>query len=595
MLLRCRLEASGKEVPEEEVKAAMRLAHEAIQPIIKAQLNLREKHIAMRQDTMDSVAAAVERAQLPPLAQPAADAELGSADVAQIAKPDASTKLEPMFSVNAEIVVAAEDIGLKTALEVFRASLPRSERSKREGAVRFAMINALKDSELYGNEHPVIIQMAADEVMSKAFNTVVFEGSRVDGRGQNMLRTIKATPDVLPMVHGSSFFQRGDTHVVCTATLGSLSDISKDVGIHGSIDDEIKPFMLHYDFPPYCTGVVDSIKLNRRMIGHGALAEKAVRAVMPSSDEFPYLVRVFSECTTSSGSSSMASVCGASLALMDAGVPLKAAVAGISVGMVGREDLQRLPNADVLQAVLSSPEGQATATAMAMDSGADQWLLLTDILGMEDHYGDMDFKIAGSAKGITAIQLDVKLPNGIPLRALEDAITISREARLQILETMNSKLSSPRNALKPHAPLAALVKFNPERRRYLMGAGSEMARYIKKKFDVELRVDDDEDEDELATAYVFGRDPSLVLQAKSLVQDLVLSVAVGEKCMAVVSAVKDFGVTVKITRAQEALLHLSELTHDADLLKRPVAELVAVGQRFEVQVCCSASILIRAI
>lgn len=575
-MMLCRLEASGKEVPEEEVKAAMHLAHDAIQPIIRAQLNLRDKHLLIRQADIDAVAFAVDIAKLPPLSPPP-----GALSI--IEKATASTKFEPMFTVNEELVATAEAIGLQTALNVFRASLPRSERSKREGAVRYQMINALRESEEHGNVHPVLISMAADAVMSKAFRSVVFEGSRVDGRALNELRTISAASDVLPVVHGSSFFQRGDTHVLCTVTLGSLEDIVKERGIHGSIDEDIKPFMLHYDFPPYCTGVVDSIKLNRRMIGHGALAEKAVRAVMPTHEEYPYLVRVFSECTSSSGSSSMASVCGASLALMDAGVPLKAAVAGVSVGIVARDSLYEVPSPDALSVVRCSEESGAAERAMAADASPDQWLLLTDILGMEDHYGDMDFKIAGTAKGITAIQLDVKLPNGIPLRALEDAITISRDTRVKILDTMNDALSTPRSTMKPHAPLAALVKFNPERRRYLLGTGSEMARYIKTKYEVELSIDDEVD-GEVARAYIFGRNPALVLQAKSLVEDLVLSVEPGETCMAVVSAVKDFGATVKITRAQEALLHLSELSHDEALLKRPITELVAIGQRFEVQV-----------
>jgi polyribonucleotide nucleotidyltransferase len=245
--------------------------------------------------------------------------------------------------------------------------------------------------------------------------------------------------------------------------------------------------MLHYDFPPYCTGVVDSIKMNRRMIGHGALAEKAVRAVMPPADQFPYLVRVFSECTSSNGSSSMASVCGASLALMDAGVPLKAAVAGVSVGMVCNDTLRIVDTTTTTTTTGSA--GSSAETAMAADVSPESWLLLTDILGMEDHYGDMDFKIAGTTKGITAIQLDVKLPNGIPLRALEDAISVSREARLKILDLMNEKMSQSRPAFKPHAPLAALVKFDPERRRYLIGTGSEMARYIRTRFEVDLHIE----------------------------------------------------------------------------------------------------------
>lgn len=543
------------------MKQAIRLAHRAIQPIIAAQQKLYGKFETLAVQEAEAAAKLIAASGLPPL----------STNSNGPLSP--MSKFSPQLTVKPELLASAREIGYEAAVEVFRASLPRAERSRREGTVRYNLITSLKAMEQYAKEPDASFQMAAEEVMSSAFKTVVFEGRRVDGREWNELREITCNADVLPMPHGSSFFQRGNTHVLCTTTLGSLIDSKMNHQINGAPDETRKRFVLHYDFPPYCTGEIDSVRVNRRMIGHGALAEKGVRAVMPSEDDFPYLVRVYSECTSSNGSSSMASVCGASLALMDAGVPIKKPVAGLSVGLVTRDP-----------SVTSKPkERKRGRKRIPKPDPTAPWVVLTDILGLEDHYGDMDFKIAGTADGITAMQLDIKLLNGVPMEALEEAISASRTARLKILHRMNNTLSMPRYALKPHSPVAAIVRFNPERRRYLLGAGGEMMRYIRTKYDCELEIEDELNET-VNTAYIYGNNAQLVNEAKSLVQDLVLSVSVGEVCSAVVSEIKDFGATVKITRSQEALLHISELTHDPVLKRKPLSELIAVGQSFPVEV-----------
>jgi polyribonucleotide nucleotidyltransferase len=543
------------------MKRAMRLAHRAIQPIISAQKKLYGKFEAITMKEAEKAEKLIAASGLPPL------------NSNSNTPTNPISKFVPQLTVKPELLAAARGLGYEAALGVFRASLPRAERSRREGSVRFNMINSLKAMEEFAKEPDAAFQMAAEDVMSSAFKAVVFEGMRVDGREWTELRKITCNTDVLPMPHGSSFFQRGNTHVLCTTTLGSLIDSKMNHQINGAPDETRKRFVLHYDFPPYCTGEIDSVRVNRRMIGHGALAEKGVRAVLPSEDDFPYLVRVYSECTSSNGSSSMASVCGASLALMDAGVPIKKPVAGLSVGLVTRDPSD-----------IKIPKGRKMRrkTSATLDPTAP-WVILTDILGLEDHYGDMDFKIAGTADGITAMQLDIKLLNGVPMEALEEAISASRTARLRILRKMNSTIQMPRYALKPHSPVAAIVRFNPERRRYLLGSGGEMMRYIRTKYDCELEIEDELNET-VNTAYIYGNNAELVNEAKSLVQDLVLSVSVGEVCTAVVNEIKDFGATVKITRSQEALLHISELTHDPVLKRKPISELIAVGQSFPVEV-----------
>jgi polyribonucleotide nucleotidyltransferase len=275
--------------------------------------------------------------------------------------------------------------------------------------------------------------MAVDDCMNKAFREVVLtKHRRIDGRQNGDLRPISCGVEVMPAVHGSAYFTRGDTHVLSTITFGPKTEAKEVTPVDGRAEEDEEYFYLDYDFPPYSTGETgEATKINRRMVGHGNLAERAIRPVMPIFEKFPYLVRAFAECTASNGSSSMASACAASLALMDAGVPLAAPVAGVSVGLVTKS------SSDVSSNNLSDDERNGPIDVY---SNIENYVLLKDILGTEDHLGDMDFKIAGTANGITAIQLDVKLFGGVPLPILMEALNVGRDGRLEILESMNAQL-----------------------------------------------------------------------------------------------------------------------------------------------------------
>ena len=322
------------------------------------------------------------------------DEESGLVDESQRHSKDVN---QPSSIVPAVLQRAIEEHAKAAALEMYqvKGGLNKKERGQREGKFRSELLAYLSSNEEYAKYGSVEVEMAVDQLMTQAFKESVLAGYRADGRGLRELRPVKAMMDVLPAVHGSAFFQRGDTHVLCTTTLGPKESSKLVQSAVGGPAYEA-PFFLHYDFPPYAVGEVGNVsQLNRRMIGHGNLAENAVRPVLPAFEDFPYSIRVFSECTSSSGSSSMATACGASLALADAGVPVKGLVAGVAIGLITSSQLP-----DVIQA-----------------SDKSKYALLTDILGMEDYYGEMDFKVAGTERGITALQLDVKNPEGIPMQS----------------------------------------------------------------------------------------------------------------------------------------------------------------------------------
>lgn len=429
---------------------------------------------------------------------------------------------------------------------MFLSGLEREKRSAAEGHWQNTVREYITTQ--YPSLPLIVCNIAASKLMSEVFRSVVRSGRRVDGRKHNQLRLITPQHNILPTVHGSSLFYRGDTRVLCTATLASVDGVRESRNASTGENDVKDYFYLHYDFPPYCTGETgNAAQINRRMIGHGNLAEKALKAIIPAPTEFPYVIRVFSECTASNGSSSMASVCGASLALLDAGVPIKNIAAGLSVGLVS-------------------------------DAFTEQWHLLTDILGTEDHYGDMDFKVAGTRKGVTAIQLDAKLALGVPLQALHNALLVAREARCAIIDTMEKVLRHPISN-KPHVPYGAVVRMHPDKKRHLIGPGGEMRRFIETTYDCQVTILEDDN-----LVYLFGSSRSSVREAELLVQDLVVEIQEGDIYRAEVVGIRDFGALVRLTRAQTALLHISELSHSEELLRKPVSDLLAVGQRIEVKV-----------
>jgi polyribonucleotide nucleotidyltransferase len=576
-----RIEAGGKEIPDDIMKNAFALAQKEIAKIVQgladgfpSESNENERSQGESVITVESLRRLVHDVTVN--VDENGDVDENDIDGKSDDLPEETKELTPtlirhnangpvrpgVYAVPPELQAAVDAKGLTGGLELYqtKGGLNRKERGQREGRFRGELMDWLKRQEELSSHGSLLINMAVEATMAKAFKQSVLAGSRADGREAMELRTLKASVDVLPAVHGSAFFERGDTHVLCTTTLGSRDDTKLIRPSNGGPETEAN-FFLHYEFPPYAVGDVgNSSQLNRRMIGHGNLAEKALKPVLPAFEDFPYSIRVFSECTSSSGSSSMASACGASLALIDAGVPITSLVAGVSIGLITEQEQILTP---------SGPNDMVDA----------KYIILTDILGMEDHYGDMDFKIAGTENGITAMQLDVKNPLGIPLSIIQESLDHARRGRLQILTTLTAATANKFPLkLKATAPRASIIRCDSERKINLLGPGGEMLRYIEKQFDCKINVREE------GEAYVFGHDIDKVKEACELVRDLVAEIKIDDVYMAEVSEVKDFGVLVKIARCQEALLHYSELSHDATITCRPVREFMQVGQEVQVKV-----------
>jgi len=364
-------------------------------------------------------------------------------------------------------------------------------------------------------------------------------GTRIDCRDTKTVRPIEIEVGVLPRTHGSCLFARGETKALCVATLGSTGDEQRIETLAGETS---KRFMLHYNFPPYCVGEVKPVRgPSRRDIGHGALAERSVLPVLPEPGEFPFTLRVVSEVMESNGSSSMASVCGASLALMDAGAPIKAPVAGIAMGLI-KED--------------------------------DEYLVLTDILGDEDAMGDMDFKVAGTADGITGIQMDIKI-TGIPQEVMRRALHQAREARLGILAKMNDVLASPRTELSPFAPQLVVVEINPEKIREVIGPGGKVIKSITAATGASIDIDDS------GKISIFAPTQEAMERAKDMVLFYDQKADVGRNYQGKVKKIIDCGAVVEILPGLEGLVHVSQL----DIARvENVADAVAMGQDLEVKV-----------
>jgi len=378
------------------------------------------------------------------------------------------------------------------------------------------------------------------DLQEKAIRELILEGKRPDGRDSKSLRAIHCEVDVLPRVHGSALFQRGETQALVTITLGTGKDEQR---VDGLIDEYSKKFMLDYYFPSYSVGEVRPIRgPGRREMGHGALAERSVKPVLPDPDVFPYTIRVISDILESNGSSSMASVCGATLGLMAAGVPISHPVAGISVGLVKQSE--------------------------------DHWTLLTDIIGDEDHYGDMDFKIAGSQNGITGIQLDLKIA-GISRAIIEATLKQSREARLEILRMMLSAIRRPRPEISVWAPRLLRTRINPEKIGLLIGPGGKTIRAIQDSTGASIEVEDD------GTVTVASHDAEGAMAAMAQVEALTASIQIGRIYEGRVTSVKEFGAFVELVPGKDGLCHISGLS--AEYVGN-VADVCRVGDILRVKV-----------
>jgi polyribonucleotide nucleotidyltransferase len=424
-------------------------------------------------------------------------------------------RTETPVEVIARVKAEAED--------AIRAAINQAEKHTRMQAVERVKdeVKEKLKAELPEEMHGFIGGVLDDLEYAALRSQVLDTGLRVDGRKPNEVRPITIETAVLPRAHGSALFTRGQTQALVSATLGTANDVQR----LDSIDEpaeSTKSFMLHYNFPPFSTGEVRPVRgTSRREIGHGNLAERALIGVLPPFEEFPYTLRVVSDILESNGSSSMASVCGGSLALFDAGVPIKAAVAGVAMGLV--------------------KEGS-------------RYVILTDILGTEDHLGDMDFKVAGTAAGITSIQMDIKI-HGLDLALMREALAQAKEGRLHILSEMEKALAAPRPELSPFAPRIVTVQINPEKIGDLIGPKGKTIRGIQDETGAEITVDDTG----LVTIAAVGGDA--MQRARQMVQAITAEPVVGETYEGPVKSTTAFGAFIEIMPGTEGLVHISELRH----------------------------------
>lgn len=358
----------------------------------------------------------------------------------------------------------------------------------------------------------------ADEVR----RLIIEDKVRPDGRQIDEIRPLNSQVDLLPRVHGSALFTRGETQVLSTTTLGALNDnqIIDDLTVVDS-----KRFMHHYNFPPYCVGETGRMgNPGRREIGHGALGERALAQVLPSVDEFPYTIRTVADVMESNGSSSQASICAGTMSLMAAGVPIKAPVAGIAMGLI-------------------------------MDDDSGKYTVLTDIQGMEDHFGDMDFKVAGTKNGITALQMDIKV-TGITKNIFEEALAQAHKARLEILDNMLACISEPRTQLSPYAPKIAMMNIDPDKIKDVIGPGGKMINEIIAQCDnVKIDIDDD------GKVVIYHNDYDTIEKAKQMISDIVRVAKVGDVYAAKVVRLEKFGAFVNLFGNTDGLLHISKISH----------------------------------
>jgi polyribonucleotide nucleotidyltransferase len=436
-----------------------------------------------------------------------------------------------------EALLSAVEAQVKDSVgEAYRIT-DKAERYARVGEIREACVAALA---VEGGPSADLVKEYFKKVEKSIVRKRILAGEpRIDGRDTRTVRQIACEVDVLPKAHGSALFTRGETQAIGAVTLGSTRDAQIIDALEGERRD---PFMLHYNFPPYSVGEAGRVGFtSRREIGHGRLARRGLAAVLPSVDDFPYTIRVVSEITESNGSSSMASVCVGSLALMTAGVPLKAPVAGIAMGLV---------------------------------KDGNQFAVLTDILGDEDHLGDMDFKVAGTAEGVTALQMDIKI-EGITEQIMEIALEQAMQARLHILGQMNAVLAAPREVTSENAPSMLTLKVDSDKIRDIIGKGGAMIRSITEASGATVDIDDD------GTVRVFGQDQASRDKAISMIEEITAEAEVGAIYTGKVERIVDFGAFVNILPGKDGLLHISQIANER---VENVSDHLTEGQEVRVKV-----------
>ena len=429
----------------------------------------------------------------------------------------------------------------ESAFDGMQQVISTQDKTERETHYRQLQEKAVGDLAAESPEESVSEVKSVLKALNKKMmrDRIVSEQARIDGRRLDEIRPISCEAAVLPRTHGSAFFTRGETQVVVSATLGSSADEQRVESLEGMA---FNPFMLHYNFPPYCVGEVRFLRgPSRRDIGHGALAARAIKAVVPDHETFPYTLRIVSEVTESNGSSSMATVCGASMALMDAGVPIQKPVAGVAMGLI--------------------KEG-------------DEIIVLSDILGDEDHLGDMDFKVCGTDEGVTALQMDIKI-DGVSREIMRKALGQAREGRLHILDKMAEGIATARSELPEHAPKRFALQINPDKIRDLIGPGGKIIRALSTEFDVKIDVEDS------GKVNIFAPDGKVGAAVTDRIKTLTEEAEIGRIYEGIVRKIVDFGAFVEIMPGTDGLVHISQM---ADHRVKQVTDLLQEGQTVRVKV-----------
>ena len=487
------IEGAANELAESEFTAALDFAREAVKPIVAAQREL----------------------------------------AAKVGKEKRSM---PLFEVNSSIL----EIAYQVAGDRIESALYTSgkvARSKAVGALRDEVSTAVLQQ--FPTASKFDISQAFDYLQKKAFRISILDRKqRCDGRGLHELRPLSGETGLLPRTHGSALFARGETQALGIATLAPADEAQMIDSYAGGPDT--KRFMLHYNFPPFSVGETGRFGgQNRREIGHGALAERSIEPVVPSEKDFPYAIRIVSEVMESNGSTSMASVCAGVLALMDAGVPLRRPVAGISVGLV------------------TEFEGETLK----------RYTTLTDIIGSEDHFGDMDFKLCGTEVGVTGFQLDLKLP-GISHEIMAEAVIEAKESRTKILDVMNGILANPRAELSQYAPRIETIRINPDKIGLIIGPGGKTIKGIVAETGAEINIEDD------GSIHIYSNNGESLKRAKEIINGMTKEISIGEIYQGTVVSIKEFGAFVEVLPGKDGLVHISEL---ADFRVNKVEDVVKMG------------------
>ena len=443
----------------------------------------------------------------------------------------------PSFQLSEEVQTKVSELLEGRVQDLVSTPRKKAEQSEALNALRDEALEAFADEEEW---EVADIREAFEKVHKAAVRSLILETkTRTDGRGPKDIREIHSEVDFSPRAHGSGLFTRGETQVLTVATVGTPRERQE---LDGLSPRNEKRYMHHYNFPPFSVGETKFLRgASRREIGHGALAERALLPVIPSQEEFPYTMRLVSEVLSSNGSSSMASVCGSTLALMDTGVPIRDPVAGVAMGLI--------------------KEG-------------DQDVILTDILGSEDHLGDMDFKIAGTHKGITALQMDIKI-SGITSELMSEALEQAREARLFILEKIKAAIAAPREELKPHVPRMTVVKVDPEKIGAIIGPGGKMIRKIQETTGTRIDIEDD------GLVFISAADGESSKAAREMVEGLVEEAVAGRIYTGKVVRITDFGAFVEILPGTDGLVHISQLSSEHT---EKVEDVARVGEEITVMV-----------